>query len=305
MAIVSAKCPKCGKIFRIDPEKEAGICAACGEAFVTAKAIQEYHDTVPVGESNEADRDYAMAHLIDGIRNNPKYYVKNFNKKKYESSFYDYKLWREDTYAAMDRYLLANPTRAGELIEAFTDRFLADWAELRKERRGEANAFTDKMTLALYEVPAIYAMELNYGSDYIQTLHRKFCEKYPNNIFQPGTYEEIGGGFRNRKICFITTAICTHEGKPDDCEELTAFRGFRDGWMRENGDVDLIEEYYEIAPAIVTAIDFGDDPEARYAALRRDYLGPCYRLLQDGKMQACREKYVEMVRDLQKELFLQ
>jgi hypothetical protein len=56
------------------------------------------------------------------------------------------------------------------------------------------------------------------------------------------------GGSSNMSagICFLTTACCEHKGLPDDCEELTILRNFRDTFVPK----DLIEEYYRIAPNI-------------------------------------------------------
>ena len=53
--------------------------------------------------------------------------------------------------------------------------------------------------------------------------------------------------------CFITTAVCQSTGKPDDCEELTTLREFRDSYVRPNYP-ELVEQYYREAPGIVTAL---------------------------------------------------
>lgn len=292
MAMIERICTHCGKTIQVPEELETFSCVYCGETMTLPR------EPVPVPESNEADHLAALEHLLDGIRDNPKYFMKNFNKKNYENSFYDYYHWREDTYRAMDRYLVANPSRREELLNDYVNRFLEDWESLRRERRGESAAFADKMTLALYEVPAILLMELNYGKDYVDLLNEKFVAKYPKNIWKPATYDDLASGFRRRKWCFITTAICEFEGKGDDCAELTAFRDFRDGWLTAHGDTALIEEYYDVAPAIVNAIEFCDDRAERYQTLRRDYLAPCYRALRAGDNEACRTRYIRMVRDL-------
>lgn len=299
MAMIERICEKCGKTIQVPEELETFSCVYCGEKM-TAPAKR-----LPIGESVEADRAFALAHLIDGVKEHPKYFVKNFKKGMYVDSFYEFKQSVEPTYAAMDRYILANPDRREALLEEFTDRFLAEWETLHNERRGEAAAFSDKMTLALFEVPAVMDMELNAGRDYCELLERKFIAKYPKNEFHVATFDVLAAGFTRKKLCFVTTAICAFEGKPDDCAELTAFRAFRDGWLTDNGDEDLIAEYYEIAPAIVHAIDYCDDRETRYADLRRDYLTPCYEALARGDMQSCRSRYVEMVRSLSERYGLQ
>lgn len=60
-----------------------------------------------------------------------------------------------------------------------------------------------------------------------------------------------GGGFG----CYITTAVCERDGKPDDCEELTLLRNFRDTYMQATIYREaLVKRYYELAPSIVRSI---------------------------------------------------
>ena len=41
MALIAAKCPECGAEIEVNTGKEAGICQHCGNAFVTARAINQ------------------------------------------------------------------------------------------------------------------------------------------------------------------------------------------------------------------------------------------------------------------------
>lgn len=43
MSLVQAKCTNCGANIKVDDTKEAGICEACGTAFITEKVIQNYN----------------------------------------------------------------------------------------------------------------------------------------------------------------------------------------------------------------------------------------------------------------------
>ncbi len=45
MEKVYAKCPICKKDVLIDCNKEANVCANCGEAFITEKAIKLYNES--------------------------------------------------------------------------------------------------------------------------------------------------------------------------------------------------------------------------------------------------------------------
>ena len=55
--------------------------------------------------------------------------------------------------------------------------------------------------------------------------------------------------------CFLTTACCEFMGLPDDCDELTTLRWFRDNYLikKANGK-ELIALYYKVAPVIVDKI---------------------------------------------------
>ena len=146
---------------------------------------------------------------------------------------------------------------------------------------------------------------MDFPREFADTLQAVWVERYPKSPFYVGDYETLVGGFRKKKflgLCFITTAVCEAEGKPDDCAELTAFRAFRDGYLKAQPDgAALIEEYYRIAPTIVMCIDVCGDRDARYAAIREQYLQPCYNALQAGDLAGCKTKYVRMVRDLERE----
>ena len=113
--------------------------------------------------------------------------------------------------------------------------------------------------------------------------------------------------FRSRGVvkavtgCYITTAVCEMQNKPDDCYELTMFRKFRDEWLAEqpNGK-DLIQEYYEIAPTIVNLIDKDKNRTEIYENINRQYLLPCLKLIEEQDYEECKEKYVAMVENLRK-----
>lgn len=86
------------------------------------------------------------------------------------------------------------------------------------------------------------------------------------------TYERkdyLGNDIRDEEVkdgCFITTACIETKGLPDDCQELRVLRSFRDEYVRNlpNGN-QVIQEYYEVAPQIVAAIN-------RAASSKRIYL---------------------------------
>jgi predicted GTPase len=101
--------------------------------------------------------------------------------------------------------------------------------------------------------------------------------------------------------CFISTATCKTLGKPDDCYELTAFRGFRDNWLVKQTDGQtLIAEYYEIAPKIVAAINRDPQKVDIYREIWEVHLEKCLASIEAGAYADCKKKYVAMVNSLRR-----
>lgn len=305
METITLNCSVCGKEIQVPAELEEFSCLYCG-------AKQRRSDLLPpANPADERDLVYAEEHLLDCVRDFPNA-LKQFNRKKYASSFQNHKDAIQATYEAMNRYICAQPEKRQLLLERFVDSFLHQWEEYHqnhpkaKTRQARKRlAFSDKLTLAFFTVPAIRDLSLPVSEDYVRLLHERFNDRYPDNIFHPGTYAEISSGFRKHGFCFVTTAVCEAEGKADDCAELTAFRAFRDGWLSQTEQGrGLIEEYYETAPAVVAAMRWGDDEAARCKALRRDWLTPCYEALLRGDNEGCKSVYTRMILSLKDEYCL-
>lgn len=96
--------------------------------------------------------------------------------------------------------------------------------------------------------------------------------------------------------CFITTATCLSEGKPDNCCELEAFRKYRDEVLlnSEEGKA-LVHEYYQIAPSIVSRISKETNAAEIYRFLFEHYIEPGYMLLSAGKGEQAKALYIEGV----------
>lgn len=299
-SIRTLRCLHCGREIQVPEELKSFSCVYCGEKLT----LQDYLPEKPV-VADDADLHYAKEHLFDCIRNYPDYF-RNFSRKNYDTSFQTYVSGIEDIFVAMDRYICANNEQRDALIDSFVEQFLEEWETFhhsgkagKRKSSVERAMFNSKLTLAWYTMPAILYMELSVGHEFTERLQQRFCEKYPDNVFRVGSYSELSGGFRKRGLCFITTAVCEFEEKPDDCEELNAFRMFRDHWLAgtDSGRA-MIERYYELAPAIVQAIEYCDDRAERYREIRRNYLTPCYSALQSRQPERCRDLYLCMVNDL-------
>lgn len=96
--------------------------------------------------------------------------------------------------------------------------------------------------------------------------------------------------------CFITSATCLSLGKGDNCYELNTFRHFRDNWLRNCADgTQLIKEYYNIAPKIVSNIDKREDHLQIYEYIWNSYLKRCLNAIEAGDNDYCKKLYCEMV----------
>jgi tetratricopeptide (TPR) repeat protein len=183
-----------------------------------------------------------------------------------EDGMENYKGAASDFGAAINRY------------DGDDDEFLADLYN----SRGVACANNGDSDAALKYIEM--AIELDPGEELYRENQKRLVEE------------------KNKSGCFITTAVCGSFSKPDDCRELTVFRNFRDDWLAKQPDgKEAVTHYYRIAPAIVTAINKTPEKNAVYRDIWNNYLSECLRLIEDDRFEACRKKYTEMVKNLERE----
>lgn len=299
----TGRCPQCGEELKVPTNLARFSCMYCG-ARLTQEELRPLHEQVVLGEGAAEDYDLALSRLADCVLKF-RGWQSRISGKEFEPAFEDYSNRCAPVFTQLDSGVRAAESGRNQLIEKAADRMLADLEESwNKEKRSNYVRDDDKIIIAVYLVPMVRKLQLSISEPFVETLQKKWVAKYPKSPFYLGSYEDIAEGFKKKflGLCFITTAVCESEGKSDDCEELTAFRAFRDGWLKEQSDgADLICEYYNIAPGIVTCIDLCSDRASRYAAIREQYLQPCFDSLQAGDMESCKAKYVQMVRDLEKE----
>ena len=99
--------------------------------------------------------------------------------------------------------------------------------------------------------------------------------------------------------CFLTTACCRWYGLPDDCEELTLLRTYRDSHLRNSRfGVSAIERYYEIAPLITDAIDSDPNAESIYATIY-GVIRACVAGIKSKDFESVFRNYLRMVLELE------
>lgn len=291
-------CPECGHMLQIPAELEQFSCLYCGCRLTKEQLLAE----PPAPQEPESERkvyfDHAVGRLGACIRN-----YHGYQRKIMREAFFE----AFETYEAACAPVIQELARgidAGqqtELLEraaaAMLDDLAAGWSK-------KDDMEDEKIILAIFFVPMVRKLQLPISEEFAAILQKNWVERYPKSPFYLGDYDSISSGFRKKflGLCFITTAVCQELGKPDDCEELTAFRAFRDGYLAAQPDGEaLIREYYNIAPGIVTCINTCSDRHASYARIREQYLEPCYNDLLHGRNESCKTRYVQMVRELERE----
>ena len=292
-------CPNCGNELNIPAHLEKFACMYCG-TVMTPKMLRQKAAAVssdrPVNELLKEACDEFPRSLLD----NPDL-LKQFNKFDYKSSFENLCSTYRPVFEKFEVCFTAEGADKAEVINAGTDAFIAAVkADLDSKKSNSRTLDTYRTIIALYISPMIKSFGYSIGDAFALALCDKWIEAYPKFIYRVGTYEDLAAGFRKKfKLCFLTTAVCEHSGKPDDCYELQTLRAFRDGYLAssENGE-ELISEYYSIAPGIVTCIDVCGEGDTVYPMIREKYINPCIEDIENGRMESCRSRYITMVNEL-------
>ena len=102
----------------------------------------------------------------------------------------------------------------------------------------------------------------NKKGDYVnEDVYWKYCRNYDYSDCPIYKGDTSGG-------CYLTSACMYAKGLSDDCYELQTLRNYRDGWLKlsEEGK-QFVEQYYSIAPKIVSAINETKDSKSVYEML--------------------------------------
>ena len=302
------KCKCCGEELRVPARLTEFSCMFCGAKLTPKDLLEELPPLELEGDPEELMARVQLQ-IVHCIVDHPGIH-KKINKHEYDAAFEAYERSCRAVFEDLDLACRMDPARQSARIQLAVDSFLDQLAQYWSQRKEWKNKTSrnlmqddDKMTIAIFLVPMVGKLRLTISEEFCNTLQRSWVERHPKSPFYVGSYDAISGGFRRRfKLCFITTAVCEELGKSDDCEELTAFRAFRDGYLMSCPDGPaLVEEYYNIAPGIVTCIDHCGDRHARYTAIRDQYLDPCFADLKAGRLEACKARYIAMVRDLERQ----
>ncbi len=188
-----------------------------------------------------------------------------------------------------------------KIVDGIADEFIEETRRCVC-KNGKPPKGKKSVDLAIYEVMYIFPGFMETGGQFAYEIAASIGNKWPaamnGNKLSCADYKTIDSGFK-RKLCYITTAVCDSLGKPDDCEELTLLRGFRDGYMMKSEEGrKLVEEYYECAPGIVMRTYLAGNSTDVYDSIYKKYIIPCTDMIKSGQYEKCMKHYTEMVKFL-------
>lgn len=125
-------------------------------------------------------------------------------------------------------------------------------------------------------------------------VYKRYCRDY--------SYSDcpIYKGSSSSSSCYLTTACMVSKGRDDKCYELQTLRSFRDSYMKASPEGKrLVEEYYSIAPKIVSEINKSESRFEIYDDLYEKVIKRCVSFIEEGRFEETKDLYCKMVNGLQ------
>ncbi|MBQ9592851.1 MAG: hypothetical protein IJR36_03115 [Lachnospiraceae bacterium] len=298
------RCPYCGGELEFPDGLEKGRCMYCGKAITADELLSGDISQILAESSRNFDE---VLEKIEGVFLRHTDLMKQFNEKEYEDSFEAFMEQERGIIEQVDMSCRMVPADvrasrlreiAARLIEAIMRTIDEKAGRSRSKRNVVENDF--KMQQVVYIVPMIRELHLPVSEEFCDCLIEEWKARNNGDFYYKGDYHQLIDGFRRRKICYITTAVCETFGKPDNCYELMSFREFRDEYLLKQPEGEaLVQEYYELAPRIVAAIDMRPDREQIYEGIWEEYLAPCLSMIEQEAYEDCADRYVTMVRTME------
>lgn len=219
MAFVPAKCTQCGANIEVDDSHEAGICKYCGTAFVTEKAVNNYHNSFNIQN--------ATIHVTGLDINNLLLRAAQFEEQNNDEKAIEY----------YNRVLDIDATHpvAKLGIRRLTKVYIGNTAVSREDM--------DMIEEALQrgqKVEAIRIVRLLSGLGLSDA--KAFVESLPNGNTPCSVKKKQSGG------CYIATAVYGSY----DCPQVWILRRFRDEVLSTNCfGRTFIRLYYATSPTLV------------------------------------------------------
>ena len=228
--------------------------------------------------------------------------IDNFKRDRYAGFFDRYVKDCSDIYSGLRSALtgegLSNEALYKEISDEFVSVFFSEY-ELIKKKSGKDQFMIDhNMLMVVYVLPGIVSLKEDWCMPFCDALASSWNSVFTRYKISVGSFEDINGSFK-RKLCYITTAVCSSLDKPEDCYELRLLKDYRDNILsRQEGGMEMIDRYYDVAPTIVKRINKRPDKDAYYRTIYDDFIKPCIGYIENGSYAECRATYTEMVNTL-------
>jgi len=300
MEYVKGTCVKCNKDIQIPEDLEEIICIYCGHKMFVNEATIQLKEDQPAADGHflsEFDGEL-FARIID----NDAPLSKIFPRGEYANYFQDLYSQHERELIAFSRQYIYCPEPKDEYVRKTAATIIQyEMAKLdmveKKKRKGQL--YNDSAYVAIFVIPLIDYYKAEATDKLAEAVVKAWREAFKENQINRGSFDSINGGFKRRKFCYITTAVCDSLGKADDCYELSVLRKYRDEWLTlQDGGQELIDEYYDTAPHILNQIQNSPEPKTVYSQLYNAYIKPCITHIEKDNYEQCKQLYVQMVRSL-------
>lgn len=227
--------------------------------------------------------------------------MKQFNKDSYADAFQTYFDKYKPLLDRIDEGYSSSDDKKKyleDIAAAFTGAIKEKENGLTKKSERDHFAIDHNSILTLYLLPALLEVKTDSCKGLAEEILNRWNEAFTRYNISMGTFAEIDAGFK-RKLCYITTAVCESLGKPDDCYELKTLRNYRDEYLLDSDEgKQVVDSYYDIAPTIVNRINRRNDSAVVYRKLFDKYIHPCIDMIENDKLEECKELYSEMVYSL-------
>lgn len=289
MDYYSYRCPHCGKELQVPKDAEHIVCMFCAKPIDIKKSGDKEQ---AICSQNLAEAENALSDEVFSFRIE----LNNMSRKTYPVLFETYRRIFEPSLQCFRTAALSDKDLA---VEVFSDLLYKGFLQQIQNKKAPAGSFDCRFTMTSLTIPCILEQKTDAADQLADRFLEKWNAKYPKHTLGKATYEMIENGFK-KKLCFITTAVCASLQKGDSCPELTAFREFRDGWLKQTPlGPSKITEYYLYAPIIVEAIERSGQKTSVYRNIWDRYLTPCLDSLHTGDNLKCYRLYEAMMRNLE------
>lgn len=291
MSLATIQCPHCGRELNVPEDAGQIVCMYCAKP-VDVNAIMDERQHLKDGfETVMGEAERALSRELFTIRLDPQ----RFNSSNYPLEFEKYKALFQPALDAFQQSAFADEDAAAE---RFADLLFQNFLTEMPGKKA-MNFFDCRFTITSLTIPAILSLNTEAADKTVDCFLAKWKQKFPKDSLGKATYEKIQEGFK-KKLCYITTAVCSSLGAEDDCTELNEFRAFRDRWLAKAQDGKAkIAEYYLFAPLIVQKIGQSGQAQREYHRIWSDYLVPCLDEIRAGRQDECARDYEKMVRTLE------